>query len=391
MKLPFKLARLVEGDDRWYILFYQTDPNNLHLGRQRFRPTYDLNTIIDIKERRKLALEIVADINLKLKAGWPFDKKKGLTLIGAIEMARKIKIEATKRAKTEEHYDSMSRVFVQYLHEHRLEKAFLEDFHRADAVQFLDRSRVSRKLGNRTLNNYRDNMRALFNELKERELIAVNPFCDIQKRKNHAKQRRAFSDYERSAVAAHIREKDRMLFLGVLLQFHCFIRPVELRRLRFHHIHLDEGLIRIEGDLTKNWQDAIITIPDEIIPFLRNFGLDQYNQGWLVFGENVKPHPFKACGKNTMNRRHNAYLKELQERGVLIRIQGLSFYSWKDTGAIQLFKSKVDMLEIMRQLRHESLNTTQDYCNSLYVVNKEIKALDNNIITKSTIISGAVG
>jgi len=61
-------------------------------------------------------------------------------------------------------------------------------------------------------------------------------------------------------------------------------------------------------------------------------------------------------------------------------ITGLQYYSWKDTGAVELFKKKVNILEIMRQLRHKDLSTTQKYCQSLYVINMEIRDLVNPIL-----------
>ena len=48
--------------------------------------------------------------------------------------------------------------------------------------------------------------------------------------------------------------------------------------------------------------------------------------------------------------------------------------------ALELFKQKVNPLEIMKQLRHKDLTTTQIYCQSLYSVNREIKALDNDLL-----------
>lgn len=160
----------------------------------------------------------------------------------------------------------------------------------------------------------------------------------------------------------------------------CFIRPIELRRLRFYMISLREGVIRLSPAETKNREADNVTIPNVLIPFLRAFRLEQWNSRWLIFGERVQPHPSHCCGHNTMNLRHSNILKALHKKGALADITGLSFYSWKDTGAMDLFRKKVNPLEIMRQLRHKDLATTQLYCQSLYMINEEIKALDNTLL-----------
>ena len=87
-----------------------------------------------------------------------------------------------------------------------------------------------------------------------------------------------------------------------------------------------------------------------------------------------------------MNWQHGKILKRLENEGKLMDSKGLTFYSWKDTGALALFKNKVNPLEIMRQLRHKDLTTTQLYCQSLYSVNLEIKALDNALLGEGVLM-----
>lgn len=213
-----------------------------------------------------------------------------------------------------------------------------------------------------------------------------NPFSGFKKKKTLGKQRRALSDYEKEVVAMEISRTSKWLMLGVLLQYHCFIRPIEMRRLRFHMFDLNEGVIRLTSKETKNKENAIVTIPDSLLPFLRKFNFGKWDQRWLLFGAGVQPHLDKTCGHNTMNWQHGRILKQLEKEGKLSDIKGLTFYSWKDTGALALFKNKVNPLEIMRQLRHKDLTTTQLYCQSLYSINREIKELDNALIGEGALM-----
>lgn len=305
-------------------------------------------------------------------------------ILDAIAISQKIK-NTTDRQRTRDMVNSMVNIFTTFIDKKEWRELPVGEFDKKKAMAFLDYAQLDRGVGSRTYNNYIERMRAMFTELKDRDYVETNPFSGLKKKKIKGKQRRAFSDTERDIVAAAIEKSDKWLMLGVLLQYHCFIRPIELRRLRFKMFDFNESVIRLKGDITKNGENEIVTIPDVLMAWLLKFDFSQWNQNWLIFGVGVQPHPHKCCGHNTLNYRHGQMLKKLQQKGMLVDLKGLTFYSWKDTGAMDLFKAKVNVLEIMRQLRHKDLATTQEYCQSLYIVNHEIKTLNNSITTQKLI------
>jgi len=402
------------------IEFYQEVEDQPHM--KRFRRTFVLNRIKDLTHRNDLAAYKIKNINKVLKTGKPWHDRllesmsketkeeilrrelkdaealvnriKGkltkLTgrvedlgdtlLVEAMDIAEKLKCN-TDRQRTIDVVTSMCRIFKTFLKKRGWLKLRVKDFTRRKAMAFLDYGVIERGIQARTYNNYIERMKSLMYELVQREYIAEgeNPFSGIKKKKVTGKKRRAFHDVERHVVAKHIEAVDKWLFLGLQLQYHCFVRPIEMRRMRVHMIDLKEGVIRLPAEVTKNKESATITIPKMLLPYLNGFGLEGFNQRWLLFGAGGKPHPSKCCGHNTYNLRHKKILASLFKDGLLDDIEGLSYYSWKDTGAMELFKKGVNLLEIMRQLRHKELNTTQQYCHSLYVINKEIQELDNPI------------
>lgn len=377
----FLPARLVKGH-RWYLVYYQIDPSTGE--RVRFRETYELNRIPDLIEREKRAQLLISQINAKLPLGFPFEEAfkaspPNTNILDALAVAKRIKNQ-TDRKRTRDMVNSICNIFTEFLARRDWTAMRIGEFERQHALAFLDYAVFERGVGNRTHNNYIERMRALFTELKLRKYVPENPFSGFKKKKVLGKQRRAFNQYEKQVVAREISRTDKWLMLGVLLQYHCFIRPIEMRRLRFYMFDLQEGLIRMSGHETKNKENAIVTIPNTFLPFLRKFNFQQWDQRWLLFGEGVQPHPNKSCGHNTMNWRHNKILNKLEKEGEILDTKGLTYYSWKDTGALALFKQKVNPLEIMRQLRHKDLATTQLYCQSLYNVNQEIKVLNNNLL-----------
>lgn len=388
-KLEYYPAELRKGH-RWQIVFYQECTVTHEM--LRFRRTFNLNRTKDLILREKVYLQKVREVNNQLAIGMPYvdmresrvasaqqRKLINIPILEALALAETIKCN-TDRKRTIDVVQSMCRIFTEFVKKDGLKKLKINQLTRKHAIAFLDYGLVDRKIGPRTYNNYIERMKAILNELVEREYLKVNPFTKMKKKKITGKERRAFSEEERQIVGAYIEQKDKWLWLGILLQYHCFIRPIEQRRMRVHMINLKEGVIRLPPKVTKNKEAAIITIPNTILPYLKDFGFEKFNQRCLLFGAWGQPNATKCCGHNTYNGRHKQVLEKFFDSGVLADIKGLSYYSWKDTGAIELFKKKVNILEIMRQLRHKDLSTTQKYCNSLYVMNYEIKHLDNPIL-----------
>lgn len=374
-------ARLVKGH-RWYIVFYQLNP---YTGeRERIRETRDLNRIPDLNQRQQQADLILYQINARLPFGYFFEdgfrtEPPYTNILEALEIVKNAKGQHA-RARTRETIQSHISVFTEFLLQREWTDMSIGEFSQPHAQAFLDYVVYHRGVGHQTYNNYLQRGKEIFNELALRRFVAENPYAGFKKKKLHGKIRRAFNQEEREQMIRRVAHENRWLLLAILFQYYCFIRPIELTRLRFGMISLKEGLIRMPAKITKNRENAIVTIPDAFQKILERFQLQRWDQSWLIFGKMGRPHPLQAVGLKTLGTQHRRFLRKLYDEGMLENIQGLSFYSWKDTGVLELFKRKVDVLEIMKQLRHKDLATTQTYCQSLYSINKEIKALDNNLL-----------
>jgi len=364
---------------RSYIEYYQWHP--VKKKKIRFRKTYDLNRIKDPELRKEKAKIIINEINQRLQFGWPFEDLKKqvetLSINEAMKLALKIKLHSNSLA-TRNSYSSIIKTFLKYIDEIKIGNHLIKTFDKVKAISYLDYCFEEKKLSPITYNNYVNKLKACFYALVERGHIDKNPFKGIKKKRERAKKRRAFSDQERSIIIPRIKATDKFLYLAVVLQYYCFIRPNELCNLKKHMFDLDNSLIRIPGTISKNKQDEMVTIPDSAIRIVR-LTLQGIPENFYVFGSGLTPNQEKKCSKNYMGNIHRGILKEMWLQGELARIEGLHFYSWKDTGATFLFRNKVDTNEIMRQMRHKDLSYTQRYCQSLYTLNKQIKTLENAI------------
>ena len=374
-------ARLVRSNqNRWYIEFYQTDP--LTGKKNRFRPTFDLNRIRHQEKRLEHARQKIKQINDLLPSGYPYtnnpDQKQiaHLSIMSALEKAWDLKKSQLDRQDSINSYYSKFNMLVSFLKSKSWDQLHIQSFTRAMAFEFLDTTQKKRRWSAVTFNNCQSFCHSILEQLKILELIKTNPFEGIPRQKPTEKQRRMFSDYEIKVIHKHVRSKDPALFIAILLLQFCAIRPREISKLRAGNFNLEKGFIKVSGSQTKNKSNSIVTIPDVIIPFLKDFGIQEIDPGHLVFGHELKPHPVKSCGKNVMNYRHKKILEDLQEKKLLSSIQGLSFYSWKDTGAMQLIEAGLDIVSIQEHFRHESLDTTQKYLNRLNQVNEKIKGIN---------------
>ena len=373
-------ARLVKGK-AWYIVFYAWDP--VTDKRERFRQSFDLNRIQNPRERLTKARLVVAEINKKLPSGYPFTEEAHqirhtqTPIEIAVRKATEIKCTGARQS-TVHSYQSIVEIFIRHLQSRGDDVKPVIAFTKYDAIHFLDA--MNRKgIGARTHNNYVRTLKVIFNALVDRQYITINPWVGIPKQSQTDKARRCISLEDARIIITEAKRTDQSLCMAIMLQYHCFIRPNELRSLRVRHIDTRAGVIRLPGSVTKNKRDAVITIPDAIQTFIAEY-IQRMGKEWYLFGHGGEPGPSGPVGANTMGHRHMKLIRRLKDLGALGNIEGVSFYSWKDTGVTALIQAGVPVDEVMRQLRHTNLATTQVYMNSLHRVNEKIKNLESALI-----------
>lgn len=356
------------------------------MNKVRIRKTFDLNrshfvtnpTLREARAREILDKKRLEHANPTLQKEIRRAALGATEIVEAMNVALKIKC-ASDREHTRITYSSFTRIFCQWLKEQDLEHLPVGSFDRAKAKSFLDWVLLERKtrdgnaVGGRTYNNYILNMRSLFYELVDREYLSENPFANMKKRKEEQKLRHPFTQEDSDAIAAYVYQHDKPVYLAILLISHCGLRLSELRRMRARDIDLNRGLIILGGDQTKNRERAFITIPSVAIETLKSFHIERIPASHLIFGLEMRPHPKEAVGRNTITRRFREMLLTMVKQGRIASAEGYTAYSWKDTGAIAMVKSGMDIVTIQKHLRHKSLDTTQRYLQSLGVINRDVR------------------
>jgi len=395
---PYELAELKGSSKNYYIEFYQTDPETGK--KERFRQTHNLNRIKDHPSLQRKAREIIKEINGLLPQGWPYvteapkaiikevsvePKKVTHTFRDALEFAVSIKKAALKNPKSFLTYPLQQGYLMEYADLNGISDLEANSFTKKDAYRFMDmvRSKPNLKTGKElstvTLNNYIIILKSLFYVLEERGIIDKNPFAKFPKYRAEKKHKREFNDYERRVVSTYIMEKDPLLFLGILLVFYCFLRPKDIRNIRFGQIDIKKQLITTMSDTSKNGKTQHVTIPDILKTFLLDMPeFERFPMHYYVFGAEGLPGTVKA-GEHLLANRHQKILKKMQAEGYLTDITGLSFYSWKYSGNQALFDMNINLMDIKNQNRHHSITVTQIYAERFNPGSPAIKKLNHDI------------
>lgn len=381
-KKIFVRAKLVKSS-RWYIDFTTYNPATGEEIRQR--KDFDLNDIEDLGTREAVGNIIVRNIEQfsHVRPG-KSEATEGPSLKKAVELAVAIK-QTLPRKSSRRKYVTVSKSFLEWAKKiHYLDLPIME-FTRKHAVSYWDYFTTQKPYRGKTLNNYLDTLRTIWNVLDDRELIKTNPWERIKPAREEEKLRRVFTDEERLTVANAAKETDYWLFRGILLQFYCYIRPVELTRLKFKDFDFSRCTVTVREADAKQYRRVVKTIPKSVMPYFIDGRFEKYPANFFMFGrvvvngvETMDPSP-TPVDEMRPYKRHAKLLKRLHQAGKLPGgIDGLSWYSWKDTG-ISIHARKTGPIATKDQAGHKNLSMTSIYYHSPDT-NPEYQELENDLL-----------
>lgn len=281
-----------------------------------------------------------------------------------------LKKSPSKSSSTGTDYSSIVNEFLRWTEKKSLAYNPVTSFSRDNARQYFDflSTRKTAKgtlLSGTTINNKLTCLRAIFSALIEEQVIKENPFKAVEPAIPGEKNRRNFTTEEAAVVADFIENNHYWLFRGLLLQYYCYIRPVELTRLKFSDFNLTNGTVSVQVHKGKKYR-RIATIPSAILPYFTDNIFTKYPNNHYVFstqksGTQYKPGPSATQAAEDMQyKQHLKVLNRLKKLGKLKDITGLTWYSWKDTG-ISVHAEITSPLATKDQAGHSSFEMTLKY------------------------------
>lgn len=373
LKSDFQLAQLRETNYRWYIEYHCPE---------RKRPTFGLNRILNLEQRRRRGYELCELINWWMLAGLDIGRftetearrrkaeatrstiaPRGHTDVRrAILFAVELKAALLKNPDSNRSYESHSRIFIQFLEQEGWELMPVDEIRHHHVVAFLDHRAITDKVRNSTINNNITSLNSLFAALIDRGFVVNNPCDKIKKRPNEPKLRRIFTVEEARVVIPYLYENDKLLCLAVLMMYCCYIRPKAIRQTRRGYIDLKRGLIKYSPSGTKTGSKigaVTKTIPLSFLPYFEEL-VPAIHQNDYIFGTGFIAGGKAHCNKNRMYKRHKTLLTNMKKAGLLDNITGLTLYSWKDTGMTEDLEY-LPLIGVQEQADHVSPDMTIKY------------------------------
>ena len=181
--------------------------------------------------------------------------------------------------------------------------------------------------------------------------MSANPMAQVKSKKSKAVLHKPFESI--ALVLEEIRAFNKDLHLCCLLTYGCLLRPHrEVRELKWDDFSNDLHQINLSGDRNKSGRNRIVPVPEFVREFLSG-GRADHN----IF-------------TNAPQSRNTDYFKTLwgrYKRQSLLLEKGQTLYSFRHSGAIEIFKRTGSLTKLQKAMGHSSLNVSLTYLRGLEV------------------------
>ena len=372
---PFKEAVIYPKDrdmnKRWFVKYYVWDMAVGDLVSQKVSGR--INYIKNKGERLKAAHELKNGINEMLEGGYVLNAEKApkkafslwdLPIEEAIKKVYNIKAAQTKKSNSKG-YKTILTHFPPWLKEKGYGDLHLNEMTKDIMISFLDHLIIEKKRSNRTYNNWLTYFNSLFNELKSRDksIFEEIPTEGIKPLPTVSNKHTAYTPEQMQEVKkVCLKYGYKRLWLFIQFIYYTLARPNEIRNIKVQHVNQEKNLIFIPGENSKNSDGDYIDLYPPLKEAIIQAGLLNNPSNYYLFGQLTgKPGPLP--GSHSLF--YDKHTKILKETGIKFLDRKYDMYGYKHTGAINLYESGVDLLEIMKQCRHKSPNQTLIYLRDL--------------------------
>ena len=206
-------------------------------------------------------------------------------------------------------------------------------------------------------NTIKRHLNVLINEARNIGMNS-NPMESIKAKKTKAKLHKPYKDI--NLILNEIKLFSDNLYLCCLMTYGCLLRPHrEIRELKWSDFSDDLGYIHLSGNRNKSGKNRIVPVPIYIRELL------------------VKGQPQHNIFTGTTRPLNEDYFKTLWGRFKTVSElleQDQTLYSFRHSGAIEIFKRTGSITKLQRAMGHSSINVSLTYLRGLEVA--ELKEED---------------
>jgi len=206
-------------------------------------------------------------------------------------------------------------------------------------------------------NTIKRHLTALINEAKSIGMLS-DPMKDIKSKKTNAKLHKPYDNL--AVILSEIKEFNSRLHLCCMLTYGCLLRPHrEIRELTWGDFSDDLTYIHLSGNRNKSGRNRIVPVPS-------------YIRETLVRGE--RHHNIFSGKQQPLNEDYFKTLWSRFKRQSKTLGQGQTLYSFRHSGAIEIFKRTGSITKLQKAMGHSSINVSLTYLRGLEIA--ELKEED---------------
>ena len=295
-----------------------------------------------------------AAFELKLREGWrPKSKKKivkevPVTVIKALKQGVEMKV---KQGCSERFIKDAKRIVIlwkRYESEQQIKNLTLDKLQPSHIRNFLVRPNWSAK----TQRTVKSTLSPLLTEFKPHLVQS------IKLKKPTSTLHKPFDNI--NEILESIKAYNKQLYLCCLMTYGCLLRPHrEIRELTWSDFSDDLKYIHLSGNRNKSGRNRIVPVPSYVRDILVK-GEPHHN----IFSG--RPQPLNQDYFKTLWSRFKKTIKHLE--------QGQTLYSFRHSGAIEIFKSTGSITKLQKAMGHSSINVSLTYLRGLEIA--ELKEED---------------
>jgi len=222
-------------------------------------------------------------------------------------------------------------------------------------IEFIDNFLLSYS-NNTSFNTVRRHLNVLTNYLNEQGFKIST--SKLKSKRQNEKLHKPIGDL--NSLLCLIKGFNYNLYLCCLLTYGCLLRPHrEIRLLKWKDFSDDLSTISISGDRVKSKRNRIVPVPKYIREMLVKKGLEDN-----IFSGT--PTSYNNDYFKTVFRRFKRAFSSVDK--------GITIYSFRHSGAIEIFKRTGSLTKLQKAMGHSSLNVSLTYLRGLEVA--ELKEED---------------
>ena len=334
--------------------YYKNKPFiNVYIDKIRYRFWNGESIEINIKCIENPNL-LKAAFELKLREGWrPQPKKKivkevPITVIKALQQGVEVKIKQGCSERFIKDAKRIVKLWQRYESEQHLKNLTLDKLHLSHIRNFLVRPNWSAK----TQRTVKSTLSPLLAEFKPHLVQSV------KLKKPTSTLHKPFDNI--NEILEDIKAYNKQLYLCCLMTYGCLLRPHrEIRELTWKDFSDDLSFIHLSGNRNKSGRNRIVPVPS-------------YIRDILVKGE--RDNNIFSGKRQPLNQDYFKTLWGRFKRQSNLLEQDQTLYSFRHSGAIEIFKRTGSITKLQKAMGHSSINVSLTYLRGLEIA--ELKEED---------------